>query len=267
MQTRKNKRTFTVSRGIQSDYKARRLRHWALQVHDWDEYSRNNAFHRTSHERICGEVLSLRGTNKASLIDLGCGTGRFLHLLKERSETPWGKLVGIDFCSKMLNLARHLDTNYTPKVAWHHADLELPINQTAIYTFGGFDIATAVFLLDEVEDVVACFASAMFVLSPGGYFICGMLDADREKERHNLPSLSNEAITVSRSIVIRGHSVPSEFYRLVRAREYLCTAASSLGFLLHNDRTLRPLELETPRGGPALRIATWKKPDTRKGAA
>jgi ubiquinone/menaquinone biosynthesis C-methylase UbiE len=234
MPARQNKFRFTVHQGIQEHYKEHRLKAWELQAYDWAEYTKEDSFHLRSHERVCEAVLSLRSHPASSLIDLGCGPGRFLQLINGR--VPWGKLVGIDFCGKMLNLAKDLEVSHARKVNWHKADLELPIHETAIYPFTGFDIATAIFLFDEVENVAACFASARSVLRPGGHLVCAMLDADRERERYDLPDASHDPVTVARPIVIDGDHVPGEYYRLVRSIEQINAIAVSAGFTLLSAR-------------------------------
>ena len=273
MQIQKNKPAFRVSQGVNADYKTRRLQSWSLQAHDWDEYTKENPFHVRSHDRICSEVLTLlqkqpieaklanpeakKKPSPCPFIDFGCGSGRFLRLIKEKSEEPWGKLVGIDFCDQMLNLANGIDSNYSNRVRWHRADLELPIAQTAIYSFTNFDIATAVFLLDEIENIQACFESARCVLRPGGAFVCGMLDPEREKERYHLPNSVQHTFTIARPTTIAGERLAGEYFRLVRPMEQIFAAASSCGLTRSQDITVRPSELGTSRDGPILRIIIW----------
>jgi hypothetical protein len=136
--------------------------------------------------------------------------------------------------------------------------LELPIDQTAIFNYRNFDVATAVFLMDEVEGIAACFASATSVLREGGHLICGMLDVNREIERYELKR-SEKPIVMSKDITAGGQQLPGQLFRVLRSQQEIMEAADAAGLTLHLNEVISPKVLTSRSNGPALRIMAWQK--------
>lgn len=256
MRLQRNNRPFNIRNGFGDDYKMRRLSAWGDLAHSWIEYTQGDTFHLKAHEKLSEMVLLIKEIGPASIIDLGCGPGHFLQLLKSLSS--WRRIVGIDFCHKMLKIADAMDMSQAHRVEWRHADLELPINQTTIFNYKGFDVATAVFLMDEVEDVSACFASATSVLREGGHLICGMLDVNREIERYELRR-SEKPIVMSKDITVGGQPLPGQLFRVLRPQHEIIEAADVSGLTLRLNEVISPKALTSRSSGPALRIMAWQK--------
>jgi hypothetical protein len=157
--------------------------------------------------------------------------------------------------AKLIDESRVSDTI---RIDYKKADLELPINETAIIRYSEFDIATAVFLFDEVQDTMAAFTSAASVLRTEGHLICAMLDVNREMERYELAGAS-EAIIVSRNVVVDGHEVPGELFRVLRPTEAIMESAQRVGLALRLNEVISPQSLNSRSDGPALRILVWQK--------
>ncbi|MCU0784937.1 MAG: class I SAM-dependent methyltransferase, partial [Verrucomicrobia bacterium] len=107
MRLHRNNRQFKIRNGFGEDYKTCRLAAWGDLAHSWLEYTQGDTFHLKAHEKISEMVLLVKAPGPASLIDLGCGPGHFLQMIKPR--TSWKRVVGIDFCHKMLKIADAMD--------------------------------------------------------------------------------------------------------------------------------------------------------------
>lgn len=106
--------------------------------------------------------LILEGTEKR-LLDLGTGTGKFLEIfLKHRS---WKSAVGLDFSSRMLELARRA----LPGAAFISGDFHaLPFQNES------FDLVISSFALRSVKDMEKFCSEVCRILEPGGKaaFLC-----------------------------------------------------------------------------------------------
>ena len=102
---------------------------------------------------------------RAAALDLCCGTGDFLVLLAERIG-PGGRLVGVDFCRSMLDLAgnRLAAAGAAGGVRLLEADV------TCLGTLAdeSFDVATVGFGLRNVANLEAALKEAFRLLRPGG---------------------------------------------------------------------------------------------------
>ncbi len=95
-----------------------------------------------------------------SLLDIGTGPGNFPSRLRLGGHT--GRLVGIDFSSGMLEVAR-VQTN---AVEWLQANaMELPFPDSS------FDVVTARHMLYHVPDMNKALQETKRVLKPGGRFM------------------------------------------------------------------------------------------------
>jgi ubiquinone/menaquinone biosynthesis C-methylase UbiE len=95
-----------------------------------------------------------------SLLDIGTGPGSFPMRLREAGHL--GRLVGMDFSSGMLEVAR----TKTSTVEWIQGNaMELPLSDSS------FDLVTARHMLYHVPDMSKAIREAKRVLKPGGRFM------------------------------------------------------------------------------------------------
>jgi ubiquinone/menaquinone biosynthesis C-methylase UbiE len=89
-----------------------------------------------------GRLLSERGVRRASLIDLGCGTGRFLREVK--SNYPRLAVTALDLSPHYLDLAR------AALAPWSGTEFLAAPAEDVPAPAASFDVATAVFLFHEL---------------------------------------------------------------------------------------------------------------------
>ena len=102
---------------------------------------------------------------RAAALDLCCGTGDFLLLLAERIG-PGGRLVGVDFCRPMLDLA-----GARLAAAGAAGDirlLEADVTRLGMLADESFDVATVGFGLRNVANLEAALKETFRLLRPGG---------------------------------------------------------------------------------------------------
>lgn len=102
---------------------------------------------------------------RAAALDLCCGTGDFLLLLAERIG-PGGRLVGVDFCPPMLELAeaRLRAAGWGGAARLEQGD----VTRLPALADESFDVATVGFGLRNVADLDAALREAFRLLRPGG---------------------------------------------------------------------------------------------------
>ncbi len=101
----------------------------------------------------------LVGPGPRRLLDVGCGNGRFLSLLREFGAREW-ELVGIDFDEDAAARCRALGFEA------HAGRIEdLPLAET------NFDAVIMLQLIEHVEDPVAICQAVFRLLRPGGVFV------------------------------------------------------------------------------------------------
>jgi len=123
---------------------------------------------------LAGAALVRQGRQRAdALLDIGCGTGANLPLLKELVDAN-GQLVGADFSPLALRYARQqlgngslgVDGAASPRLSLLQADAaRLP------FADNSFDLVTALDVLEHVENDSAALSEITRVLVPGGAFI------------------------------------------------------------------------------------------------
>jgi len=101
----------------------------------------------------------LVGAGPRRLLDVGCGNGRFLSLLREFGAPEW-KLVGIDFDEAAAAQCRALGFEAH---AGRIEDLDLGESN--------FDAVIMLQLIEHVEDPVAISRAVFRLLRPGGIFV------------------------------------------------------------------------------------------------
>ncbi len=247
-----------ISSGFPANYKERRRGEWGRLSSYWPSYVRDDSFHRKSHERLREHVLDrAQAAEERSLVDLGCGAGDFIRGV--RNCANWSSMLGIDFCDRMLELARCAEIGGNPPVTYRLADVEGPISHQA--PEATCSIGTAAFLLDEVEDVRACFATAASFIKRGGSLVCATLDPARELHRLGRRGVrigdDGGPIVVARNL--RGHPDAGEYFRVLRASHVLDAHAAEFGFRAAVERLFSPSDLGSRSDGPGLRLLTWNR--------
>lgn len=109
------------------------------------------------------DVLRRRSRADASLLELGCGSGRMLSTIQARE--PELRLTGLDLSASQIELARRSH----PAIEFVHGNGEaLP------FADGSFDYVVFFDYLEHIEKPAASLAEMHRVLAPGGqlHFVC-----------------------------------------------------------------------------------------------
>ncbi|MEU5053699.1 class I SAM-dependent methyltransferase [Streptomyces sp. NPDC021096] len=115
----------------------------------------------------------LRVPSDADLLDIGCGTGQFLHDLDHHGHT--GRLTGLDTSPEAIR-----QTAVGRVTALHASANNLP------FTDGAFDIVTARHMLYHVPDPAQALREARRVLRPGGVYAATVNHARTAPRTHDL---------------------------------------------------------------------------------
>lgn len=100
----------------------------------------------------------LVGPGRKKILDVGCGEGRFLSILKQYGEPEW-ELVGIDFDGPAVKrCCRRGFRAEAGRIEDFH-----PVEK--------FDVVIMFQLIEHVEDPAAIARKVQSILNPGGYFI------------------------------------------------------------------------------------------------
>lgn len=247
--------------GFPQNYKQKRLDSWYVLAAYWLEYIKSDSFHINTLNcvyTIVSEYTHSQPFVLDSLIDLGCGSGYFLNTI--RQQKVWKRLAGLDFCPKMIQRAQYINITGVPRVEFYELDIEQPITNISNNLIKDFNIATATFLLDEIENIDAFFFSVSEILQDGGRLICATLDYEREKERYkNDFFFINENILMSKEIcnISTGESM-GELFRIFRPLETINTSAENYGLNIEKEILFSPLEMKSRANGPGLRIQVWQ---------
>ncbi|MGI8923805.1 MAG: ubiquinone/menaquinone biosynthesis methyltransferase [Fimbriimonadales bacterium] len=123
--------------------------------------------HRWRADAVKG--LRLRAGDVAA--DLCCGTGDFGRALRN-AVSPSGRIIGVDFCMPMLEIARHKP--YDMGLSLGDA-CAIPLRSSS------FDGVTVGWGLRNVPDADAALSQIVRILKPGGRFVC--VDMARPRSR------------------------------------------------------------------------------------
>jgi len=96
----------------------------------------------------------------SSILDVGCGTGWFLSMLRDRK---WHRLAGLDISPDMLEIANAI----VPEAILHEA----PIQEYAESAEGGYEVITCLGTLHHMPDLDRVAQSLYMLLKPGGVMI------------------------------------------------------------------------------------------------
>jgi ubiquinone/menaquinone biosynthesis C-methylase UbiE len=125
-----------------------------------DEYNlKEPHFRPESIERVTRIIEKIYSeTNFENALDLGCGTGFMIDILKERAK----KIVGVDVTQEMLN---KVNLTGQAEISLLNSD-----TGTAVLPENYFDIATAYTFLDHLYDMKPTFINTYKSLKKGGVF-------------------------------------------------------------------------------------------------
>jgi 2-polyprenyl-3-methyl-5-hydroxy-6-metoxy-1,4-benzoquinol methylase len=103
----------------------------------------------------------LKEINFSSLIDVGCGDGRFLKEVGE--QYPYSELIGVDYSERAINIAKAMN----PQITYDAVNiLHDSIDRS-------FDIATAIEVLEHIppKSLPQFVGAISEIINDGGYFI------------------------------------------------------------------------------------------------
>jgi 2-polyprenyl-3-methyl-5-hydroxy-6-metoxy-1,4-benzoquinol methylase len=125
-------------------------------------------------ERKRAELMFLGNQAPASLLDIGCGQGKFLGSMARRGWT----VMGVDFDPAAVEAAHRL----------YGVDVRLGTVDTMIATGITFDVVTASHVIEHVPDPIAFLSKCRSLLRPGGRMILRTPNVDsighRRYQRH-----------------------------------------------------------------------------------
>jgi SAM-dependent methyltransferase len=141
---------------------------WSRQYRQIDERTDDDAF---EHYGALLQQLSSSFGRPIDVLDIGCGTGRYFHRLRNVH-----RLVGLDLSPHMLEQAR--SPLRALEVRADSIDLICGELQSAAFAEGSFDFAYSVGVLGEYSPLDASFLSLCArVLRPGGMLFVTAVDA------------------------------------------------------------------------------------------
>jgi SAM-dependent methyltransferase len=95
-----------------------------------------------NQDKLFGQIKNLIEPN-SSVIDVGCGTGRFSFLIADKCKS----VLGIDVSQKNIDRAkRNLSHNSSDKISFQHTTLNLLISKEH------FDYAVSTYIIHEVDE-------------------------------------------------------------------------------------------------------------------
>ncbi|MDA1348497.1 MAG: class I SAM-dependent methyltransferase [Chloroflexi bacterium] len=192
-----------------------------------------------------GEVSGL------TVIDLGCGEGRFSRMLAEQG----ARVTGLDLCEPLIDYARKLRLKDEEYVLGHMEDL-------ASIGSDSFDLAVSYITLVDVPDLKRATEEAFRVLRPGGRFVVcnlqsmvtagnGWIKHNQVKLHYKLDDYFDESTRQIANIDL------TNFHRTLSM--YLNTFLAA-GFAMEGLREPRPTAAQVaqyPELGDELRVPTF----------
>jgi malonyl-CoA O-methyltransferase len=125
-------------------------------------------------------MAMLQPLEDCRVLDLGCGTGRYLRLVSQSSR----RVVGLDLSRGMLQQARR-QRQEVNAVDWVQASVErLPFSEAA------FDRVSSGLVLDHVQNLKAFFRGLAWVLKPGGRAVITAIHPEMQRLTGSLVQFS-----------------------------------------------------------------------------
>jgi ubiquinone/menaquinone biosynthesis C-methylase UbiE len=129
----------------------------------WSSTYENSWMQRAFFDRAHQAVLALAAGivhQPASVLDVGCGTGRLLR--QAHTYWPEAQLIGVDPANGMIEMAKRLTPNATFLTGMAEA---LPLQDASV------DLALSTISFHHWQDQAAGIREIARVLRPGGYFL------------------------------------------------------------------------------------------------
>lgn len=129
----------------------------------WSSTYENSWMQRAFFDRAHQAVLALAAGivhQPASVLDVGCGTGRLLR--QAHTYWPEAQLIGVDPANGMIEMAKRLTPNATFMTGMAEA---LPLQDASV------DLALSTISFHHWQDQAAGIREIARVLRPGGYFL------------------------------------------------------------------------------------------------
>ena len=129
----------------------------------WSSTYENSWMQRAFFDRAHQAVLALAAGivhQPASVLDVGCGTGRLLR--QAHTYWPEAQLIGVDPANGMIEMAKRLTPNATFFTGMAEA---LPLQDASV------DLALSTISFHHWQDQAAGIREIARVLRPGGYFL------------------------------------------------------------------------------------------------
>jgi ubiquinone/menaquinone biosynthesis C-methylase UbiE len=128
--------------------------------HSYEQHIGQFFFFDPVHRGVLNQIDQIKGEQgPASLLDVGCGTGRLLR--KVRARWPDAQLMGIDLSKGMIEIARRLAPGVDFRIGGAEA-LALPDSS--------FDVALSTISFHHWNDQAAGLHNITRMLRPGGIF-------------------------------------------------------------------------------------------------
>jgi ubiquinone/menaquinone biosynthesis C-methylase UbiE len=178
-----------------------------------------------------------------SLLDAGCGDGRFLAAVARRPNRP-ARLVGCDISERILQTARETVAREGATAEFVRANLEaLPFADEA------FDRVLSVQVIEHLLDPPAGIAELARVLQRGGTLVLST-----DNSRNHVSRVLNLPRTVLvRALRIRGRRTKVSFPHTSFTREEVMSAVESSGLAIVHEETFR-FHLDGVSAAPVQRL-------------
>ena len=141
-------------------------RNWDRMAEAYEQFTSGEDSYSCRIEWPCIRKM-LPDLKGKSVVDLGCGTGRFTFWLEK--ERP-GRIVGVDLAENMLSLAKEKAKKLGSHAEFFKADIAKP------FTEEKFDFAFSSTVSHYIENLDALFSNVSGMLKPGGVSIFSVMN-------------------------------------------------------------------------------------------
>lgn len=140
---------------------------WEAIADGWAERVRTGTDWSRVHNLDPAHLKLLRDVSGQSILDAGCGEGRFARMLAERGAA----VTAFDFSDRMVQLAAEHERGQPLGIEYFRADMA-DLSSLASDTF---DVAVAYLSLIDVPQYARGIAEVTRVLKPGGRFVFSLV--------------------------------------------------------------------------------------------